>query len=216
MPSPLDTQKIWKYFSVMRLVRYLLLFSLAWAIAQVLAYFSHVLVIFIFAGILAFLLNFPVVWLCRWMPRWLATLVTFAFALLLLGGLAATLGFALLSQAQQLLQQAPGLLESAIDLLENLQAALQARDISIDFTIFETQVRRQALEFINLGFTALQTILFNLVDLFLVVIVAFFMLLDGRRLWRLLLRLFPPQLRGSFATALQKNSSCKFSIDRLK
>ncbi|MEO0011971.1 MAG: hypothetical protein RLZZ535_360 [Cyanobacteriota bacterium] len=52
-----------------KLIRYLLLFTLAWAIAQVLAYFETVIVVFILAAILAFILNYPVQWLTRFLPR---------------------------------------------------------------------------------------------------------------------------------------------------
>jgi predicted PurR-regulated permease PerM len=55
-----NNNRMWKHINNAQLVRYLLLFALAWAIAQVLAYFATVLIIFIFAAILAFLLNYPV------------------------------------------------------------------------------------------------------------------------------------------------------------
>lgn len=77
-------------------------------IAQVLAYFETVLIIFIFSAILAFLLNYPVRWACRFMPQRLAVVLVFLLALLILGGLMATLGLAAISQAQQLLQMVGG------------------------------------------------------------------------------------------------------------
>ncbi len=203
--SSVDAHKLWEYLNNTRLVRYVLLFILAWAIVQVLAYFSTVLVIFIFAAILAFLLNFPVKWLSKWMPRWLAAIIAFLLGILLVGGLIATLGLAILSQSQQLLQQAPLLLESAIGWIESLQVALQERNIAIDLTDFEAQLRAQSLNAISIGFSTLQSILFHLVDLLLIAIVAFFMLLDGRRLWKFLMRLFPCHLQQNLTTAIQNN-----------
>lgn len=200
-----NTNKLWAHLNNARLTRYLLLFALTWAIAQVLAYFETVLVVFIFAAILAFLLNYPVKWACRVMPRWLAVILVFLLALLVLAGLMATLGVAAISQAQQLLEQAPQLLESAIAPLRNLQLFLQNRNISVDFSTVEAQVREQAVGLIGTGLSTIQSVLFNLLDLILIAVVAFFMLLDGQRLWQFLMKLFPPHLRQDLTTAIQKN-----------
>lgn len=203
--STVNPNRIWEHLNNARLVRYLLLFALAWAIAQVLAYFETVLIIFIFAAILAFLLNYPVKWVCRFMPRWLAVGLVFLLALLVLGGLMATLGLAAISQAQQLLQQAPQLLESAIALLNNIQSFLKSRDITVDFSPFEAQLREQAIGILGQGFATIQSMIFSLLDLILIAVIGFFMLLDGRRLWRFLMKLFPLHLRQDLTTAIQKN-----------
>lgn len=200
-----STNKLWEYLNNTRLIRYLLLFAFAWAIVQVLAYFETVLVVFIFAAILAFLLNYPVKWACRFVPRWLAVVLVFLLTLLVLGGLMATLGLAVVSQAQQLLKQAPQFLESAIALLTNLQSFLQSRNITVDFSTFETQLREQALGLIGMGFATIQTVLFSALDVILIAVVGFFMLLDGRRLWDLIMKLFSPRLRQELTTAIQKN-----------
>ncbi|MDX2232580.1 MAG: AI-2E family transporter [Leptolyngbyaceae cyanobacterium bins.349] len=205
METPKDNNKVWEHLNNARLVRYLLLFALAWAIVQVLAYFETVLIVFIFATILAFLLNYPVKFATRFMPRWVAVVLVFLLALLLLGGLMATLGLAAISQAQQLLQQAPQVLDSAIALLENIQAFLQSKNITVDISTFETQLREQALGVVAVGFATIQNLLFNLLDLVLIAVVGFFMLLDGRRLWNLMMRLFSPRFRHDLTLAIQKN-----------
>lgn len=203
--SKINASHVWQHLSSSRLIRYLLLFALAWAIAQVLAYFETVLVIFTFAAILAFLLNYPVQFLSRFAPRWLATVLVFVMALITIAGLMATLGLAAISQAQQLLQQAPQKLESVIELLESIQVFLQNRNITVDFSTFETQLREQAPNLIGIGFTTIQSVLLSLLDLVLIAVVSFFMLLDGRRLWRLLMKLFPPRVGQDLTTAIQKN-----------
>ncbi|XHX76369.1 MAG: AI-2E family transporter [Stenomitos frigidus ULC029] len=205
MKSPKANIRGWEHLNNARLIRYLLLFALAWAIVQVLAYFETVLVIFIFAAILAFLLNYPVRWVSRWMPRWLAVLIVFLLSLLVIGGAIATLGLTIISQAQQLLGQSPQLVESAINLLENLQTFLNNRNITVDFSTFEAQLREQALGVIGMGLATLQNLLFNLLDLILIAVVGFFMLLDGKRLWNLLMKLFPHRLREDITVVIQKN-----------
>jgi predicted PurR-regulated permease PerM len=199
------TNQWWDQLSNAKLVRYLLLFALAWAIVQVLAYFETVLIIFIFAAILAFLLNYPVKWVSRFMPRWTAVVVVFLLSLLILGGLLATLGLAVISQAQQLLGQAPQLFNFALEVLRTLQSLLTKWNFNVDFTTVEAQLREQALSTLGVGFATLQNILFSLVDLILIAVVAFFMLLDGKRLWKFVVRVFPPHLQQDVTVAIQKN-----------
>lgn len=198
-------QKLSKHLTNTRLVRYLLLFALAWAIVQVIAYFANVLIIFLFAAILAFLLNYPVQWLARFMPRWLAVTLVFLLTILILGALMATLGLAALSQAQEFLEQIPELSDRAIDWLKSLQMFLERRNISLDFNTFEAQLREQAVNIVGIGFETIQNLLISLLDLILVAVVAFFMLLDGKHLWHFLLGIFPPHLRANLNTAITKN-----------
>ena len=68
---------IWNNFNNTNLIRYVLLFILGWAIVQIVAYFSSVIIIFIFAAIFAFLLSFPVQWAARIVPRGIAVISVF-------------------------------------------------------------------------------------------------------------------------------------------
>ena len=186
-----------------QLVRYLLLFALGWVLIKVIAYFETVLVIFVFAAIVAFLLNHPVIWVSRFMPRWLAVVLVFLLALLILSVLTATVGLTIVSQVQQILQQAPQLLDSAIALLKNFP--FLPNNISFDFKAFEAQLRQQALSLVSTGLTTIQNLLLSLLDLILIIVVAFFMLLDGKPLWNFVLRIFPQHLRSELTLAITKN-----------
>lgn len=205
LPANQSWHQLWIQLNNAKLVRYLLLFALAWAIVQVLAYFETVLVIFIFAAILAFLLNYPVRWVSRFLPHWAAVISVFLISLLMIGSLIATLGLTLVSQAQQLLEQGPQLFNFALELLENFQSLLTRWNLNVDFSMVETQLRAQALSTLGIGFATLQNLLFSLVDLILIAVVAFFMLLDGQRLWQFVVRAFPRHLRQDITVAIQKN-----------
>ena len=195
---------MWKRLNNNQLIRYLLLFALGWVLVQVVAYFESVLIIFVFAAITAFLLNYPVVWVSRFMPRWLAVILVFLLTLLILGVLTATVGLTIVDQIQQLLKQAPQLLDDAIALLKNLPF-LQNKNIAFDFDTFEAQLREQALSIVGTGLSTIQNLLFSLLDLILIVVVAFFMLLDGKPLWNFALRIFPKHLRSELTVTITKN-----------
>lgn len=201
-PTP---RSIWDNLNNSKLVRYLLLFALAWATIQVLAYFETVVVIFIFSAIFAFLLSFPTRWAARIMPRGIAAVLVFLLSLLILLGIVATLGIAAFSQAQQLVDQAPDLLNGAIGLLDDLQALLQRINLNVDLSQIEDQLRDQALATLGMGFTTLQSVLVNTLDLIVIAVVTLFMLLDGKRLWDFLLKLFPRGMRDRITEAIQKN-----------
>ena len=194
---------MWKRLNNSQLIRYLLLFALGWVFVQVVAYFETVLVIFVFAAITAFLLNYPVVWVSRFMPRWLAVIIVFLLTLLILSVLTATVGLTIVSQAQQILKQAPQLLDDAIALFQDLPFV--SNNVAFDFNAFEAQLRQQALSIIGTGLTTIQNLLLSLLDLILIIVVAFFMLLDGKPLWNFALRIFPQHLRSELTVAIAKN-----------
>lgn len=200
-----NIKRFWENLNNAKLIRYLLLFTLGWAIIQVLAYFDTVLIVFIFAGVLAFLLSYPVKWVERFLPHGVAVTIVFLSSLMLVGVLIATLGFTILSQAQQLFTQAPQFIESAISLIERLQNILTRFNFQVDFQGIEEQIRNQALVFLGNGFTTIQALFSNFIDLVLILVVAFFMLLDGKRAWNFILKIFPESFRHRFNQAIKKN-----------
>lgn len=188
-----------------KLVRYLLFFALGWGIVQVLAYFSTVIVIFILAAVLAFLLHYPVQWLERFLPHTIAVVLVFLLSLLIFAGFTLTIGFAALSQGQELLNQAPEFVNFTIALLERLQALLEQQNLQVDFSAIEEEIRNQALAGIAIGFGTAQKLLASLVDIVLIAVVAFFMLLNGEKLWDFIIKLFPEHLRSQITGAIQRN-----------
>ncbi len=203
--NDVNIKKLWEQLNNAKLIRYVLLFALGWGIVQLLSYFATVIVIFIFAGILAFLLSYPVRWLERFLPHSIAVIIVFLLSLLLLIGLIATLGFAILSQGQELVNQAPKFLDSVISLLETLQGFLINLNFQVDFKAIEEELRNQVLSFIASGLVTIQGLLFNFIDLILIAVVAFFMLLDGQRVWNFILKLFPQNFREKLTVAIQQN-----------
>jgi predicted PurR-regulated permease PerM len=200
-----NIRRFWQQLNNSKLIRYVLLLAIGWAISQIFAYFSTVIVIFIFAGILAFLLSYPVKWAERFLPHGIAVILVFLLSLLVVVGLIATLGFAVLSQFQQILEQAPQFAEYAISLLESLQNILTRFNFQVDFQLIEEELRNRILGIIGNGWTTVQVLLTNLIDLILIAVVAFFMLLDGKRVWNFLMKVFPPNVRERLTLAIQQN-----------
>lgn len=195
----------WEQLNNAKLIRYVLLLAIGWAIIQIFAYFSTVIVIFIFAGILAFLLSYPVKWSERFLPHGVAVISVFLLSLLVLGLLITTLGFAILSQFQQIIEQAPQFLEYVIFLLDRLQNVLTRFNFQVDLQLVEEELRNRILAGLGTGLTTFQGLLTNLVDFILIIVVAFFMLLDGHKVWNFVMKIFPRHLRHRLTLAIQQN-----------
>jgi predicted PurR-regulated permease PerM len=123
----------------------------------------------------------------------------------MLVAIVATLGTAIFSQTQQLVERAPLLLDSAISSIERLIVFLRRWNINIDLSELETQLRTQVPSTVGFGLVMLQSIFVNLLDLIIIAVVSLFMLLDGKRLWDLVLKIFPIGMRDRVTFVVRKN-----------
>lgn len=181
-----------------------------WLLSQFFRYFEHLITVLIVSAILAFLLNYPVRILVRfYRSRSQAVIVVLLLALTILVILGITLVPILINQTAELLNKIPDWLEASNTNLDRLHAWTKQRDLPIDFKAvtsrlnanIESQV--QALATQVLGF-ALGT-LSGLLDTVLVVVLAFYMLVYGAKLWQGLISLLPPQIGLPFSEALRLN-----------
>lgn len=192
-------------FNNTKLIRYLLLILLGWAIAQILAYFETILIIFIFAAILAFLLSYPVRWLENFLSHSWSVCLVFLLSILSFILVALTLGFAVLSQGQQIIDQLPKLLDELFLIGEQLDSLFARLNFPVNLEMIQAQLRDYVLSQIGLSLAIFPKIFTNLIDLILITVVAFFMLLDGAKLWLFCLKLFPSHLRNQITVAVKRN-----------
>lgn len=200
-----SAKRFWARLNNSVLLRFLLFFSAGWAFIQILDYFEILLVVFIFAAVLAFLLNYPTEWLSRFLPRRLAVGLVFLGSLVLIGGLLLTIAFAVFSQGELLLQSIIDLLNTLGQMVEQLENYLQARNIQIDLGEVEAQARNFILNVLGASFATAQAFLRNTIILILILVIAFFMMLSGQQLWLLALRGFPPPLQHRIGQTVQQN-----------
>jgi predicted PurR-regulated permease PerM len=190
------------------LVRFLLFFASGWALTQLLAYFETVIVIFAFAAILAFLLSYPVQWLEHYIPRGIAVILVFLLSLMIILGLTVTVGLSILSQAQQLINSITLFLNSLVPLTGQLEEFLRERNIQVNLNAIQQQLQNQILSGLSLGIgytlSTVQIFFANFINLILITVIAFFMVLDGQRLWVFTLKLVPKHSRNRFAIIVKR------------
>lgn len=181
-----------------------------WLVTLVLRYFEHLLTVLVVSAILAFLLNYPVEFFERArIKRIGAVVIVLLVAVTMLVILGVTLVPVLVAQTTQLLEKIPGWLEASRQNLDFWDAWARTRSFPIDLKSFggrvSTQIESQIQEVATqaLGF-ALGTVS-GLIDSTLVIVLAFYMLLYGGRLWQGLINLLPLKFGIPISESLRKN-----------
>ncbi|MBD2006056.1 MULTISPECIES: AI-2E family transporter [Cyanophyceae] len=207
MSEPLG-KNLWERLNNSALVRFLLLFACGWAGVEILEYFETVIVIFTFAAIVAFLLSYPVRSLHRFVPHGVAVTVVFIFGMTLIVGLTVTVGISVVSQGQQLIESLTTFFNSMLPLLERLENYLRQRNIQVNLNLIEEQFREQLLAGLGIGLgyslATIQIFFANFLNLILIAVVSFFMLLDGDRLWNLLIKFVPNHLQNRVTLVIKR------------
>jgi predicted PurR-regulated permease PerM len=181
-----------------------------WLLSQIFHYFLHPITILSIAAILAFLLNYPVEFFERApMNRAQAVIIVLLVTLTVVVILGVTLVPLVIDQTIQLLNKIPDLLTASQANLEHLEEFARKRRLPINLRIVSSQINSnienvvQQLASGALGFAG--TLLSGLLDLVLVVVLAFYMLLYGDRVWNGLINHLPPHIRVPFTSSLRLN-----------
>ncbi|TVU52728.1 MAG: AI-2E family transporter [Arthrospira sp. PLM2.Bin9] len=176
---------------------------------QTLNYVGELVTILIVAGLIAFILNAPVAKLKRFIPRGVAAALVYLVAATLVVIVALTVVPPVLNQTRQFIAKLPELAESGQQQLALFQAWSSERNLPFDVGILQQQLlnklqgQAQAIATKSLGLV-LGT--FNwFIDLILIVVLSFYMLLDGDKLWSGLTRIISPKIRVVLTESLQRN-----------
>ncbi len=202
------TPNFWARLNNLVLVRFLLLIASGWAFVKVLAYFETVIVIFSFAAIVAFLLSYPVRSLQRFLPRGVAVALVFFLGMAIIAGITITVSLSVLSQWQQLLESLTTFFNSLIPIVEQLERFLRSRNIQLNLNLIQEHFSEQLLTGVGAGIgyslNTIKIFFANFLNLILIAVVAFFMLLDGERLWGIILKLVPEHLQNRFTVVIKR------------
>jgi predicted PurR-regulated permease PerM len=175
------------------LLRYLLLFACAWVTVLLINYFYGTIALFTAAGIFAALLNYPVVWLTRYLPRGWAIAITFLSAVALLLGIFALLGLEVLNQGQ--------------NLLTNLRDGLKPGGLPQEFLNqlnFNSVIGTLRTSLAS-GLSIAQSIFSSVFVGIFGAVISLYMLIDGEKLWQMSLKLVPLASRDRFAMTFQQS-----------
>jgi predicted PurR-regulated permease PerM len=189
------SSKFWQSLSTSALVRYILLFCCGWITVLLIEYFYSTIALFTVAGIFAALLNYPVAWLSRYIPRGFAIAITFLTAVTLLLGTITLLGLEVLNQGEGLITQ----LTNAI----NDERLIPFRDLLKQLEIQE--ILRTLQTSLQSGLGIVQRIFSSVFTAIFGTVICLYMLIDGDKLWKSFLRLLPERSRDRFAQTFRQS-----------
>ena len=200
-----NENQFWNQISSNVLVRFLLLFASGWALLTVFNYFENILFTFSVAAILAFLLNYPVRYLERFLGRGFARGIVIVVTLVIIISLIVALGLSVLHQLEQLIALITERLSSPESSLDKLTNFLAGRNINIDFTRAEQLIENALTSSINFLITALSSLPNTILNFIFILVISFFMLVDGEKLWLLILKLIPIRQRDRLTQVIQQS-----------
>jgi predicted PurR-regulated permease PerM len=181
-----------------------------WLLSVLFNYFKHPITILSVAAILAFLLNYPVKLFERArITRTQAVIIVLLVTLTLVGILGVTLVPIVIDQTIQLLNKIPDWLTASQANLEQLQAFAKQRRLPLDLRILSNQINASIQNIVQqlasgaVGVAG--TLLSGLLNIVLVVVLAFYMLLYGDRVWYGLIKLLPSHIGIPLTISLQLN-----------
>jgi predicted PurR-regulated permease PerM len=171
---------------------------------------SHAVWVFLISIIVAMLLNPLVLAMGRIKcPRWLAVPLVYLVFIGVVVVIFYFLGPPLIRQFQRLFEAIPGWLESFNNLLRDLEGWLASHNLDVNLQIntddivnwLESHGTQSIGTVLSVGWNVAGAI----VNLFLTVVVSFYMLIDGKRIFRFLCRVAPgePGVAQSYVRGLQ-------------
>lgn len=171
---------------------------------------SHAVFVFLISVIVALLLNPVVLTMGRIKcPRWLAVPVVYLAFVGVIALIVIFLGPPLARQFQRLFVAIPTWLDSVNGLLGDLQAWLATHAIDVNLHMntedivnwLQTHGSQSVGAVVTLGWSVMAAF----VNMFLTIVVSFYMLIDGKRLFRFLCRISPgdPAVKEGYVRGLQ-------------
>ncbi|WP_448570297.1 AI-2E family transporter [Trichothermofontia sp.] len=203
MPKRAETEPLWASIKTRSLVRFLLFFAAGWAGVTLLQYFQTIIFTFTIAAILAFLLNYPVQYLKQFIGRGFALGVVIITSLLVILSLASALLITVVNQVQRLIESIQFAVSADQNLLGTVEGWLGRLNIQIDLQTIGRIVENAlnfSINFVSGSLAALPNTFFTVI---IILVVTFFMLIDGESLWHFGLRLVPDDNRDRFALAMK-------------
>jgi predicted PurR-regulated permease PerM len=173
-------------------------------------FFQHLLTMVLVAAILAFLLNYMVRLFKRFgMRHNTAVILVFLLTVALFVFLGITLVPNLVNQITQFTGRLPEWLSAGQKNLQFLDGWAKERNLNLDIgriiANVNGQIERQIESIAKTSVSIALGTVSTLIDSMIIVVLAFYMLLYGDRLWRGMLRLFPAEFSVPFNQALHLN-----------
>lgn len=191
------------------LITWSLVFVAGWLTTQALSYVGGLISILLTAALIAFLLNYPVDALRKLLPRTVAAAIVYLASFLLVVLLLVTLLPPVINQGVQFITGLPNLLAQAQDKLTGFQVWSDEHGFPINVQLLTSQVlsRTQAIaeSTATRGVSLVLGTVNRFVDFTLILVISFYMLIDGDRLWNAFTSVLTPSIQQELTVSLRTN-----------
>lgn len=191
------------------LITWLLVLVTGWGTLSALDYVGEIISILLTASLIAFLLNYAARVLRPFLPRTVAAILVYLVAAVFVVLIALTLAPPVFNQGRQLVTRFPELLEQGQQQLVDFQAWSLQHNLPFDVRILGTQllarIQAQAEAIASTGLGLVVGTFSWFIDLILVLVLSFYMLIDGERLWRGLTSIVSAKISYGLTQALRRN-----------
>ncbi|MFB2977244.1 AI-2E family transporter [Microseira sp. BLCC-F43] len=181
-----------------------------WLGLLVFHYFQSIIGILVIATILSFLLDYPVGFLRqRGMERTRAVLLVVLFTLLILGAFGLTLAPLLIDQLNGLIVRLPSWIASGTQQLQAFRDWAAERNLPINiFELASQTIGRLSSQLQSLTGQGIKFVLDTLgsvINVILTIVLTFYLLLHGERLWDGIFQWFPSTVGSQIRQSLRQN-----------
>ncbi len=191
------------------LITWLLILVTGWVTLSALRYVGELISILLTAALIAFLLNYAVAAVQPFLPRTIAAVLVYLAAAIGVVFIALTLAPPVFNQGRQLVTNLPTLLQEGQEQLTSFQTWSAEHNLPFDVRILASQllarVQTQAEAIASTGLGLVVGTFNWFLDLILVLVISFYMLIDGDRLWQGLTSILSPRIREGLTQSLQRN-----------
>lgn len=191
------------------MITWLLVLAASWATLVTIGYVGELVSVFLTAALLAFLFNYPVKVLQKFLPRTLAVALVYLAAIFAITFIGLTVVPPLFNQGVQLVTNLPSLVQSGREQLDNFQVWSLEHNLPFDVRILASQllsrVQAQAEVIASKGLGLVVGTFNWFLDLIFILVISFYMLIDGERVWGGITSFLSPIVSQVLTESLQKN-----------
>ncbi|HEY9301889.1 MAG TPA: AI-2E family transporter, partial [Phormidium sp.] len=209
--NQLPMNKDYSIFSPVQkfIITWLLILAASWATLVTIGYVGELVSIFLTSALIAFLFNYPVKVLQQFLPRILAILLVYLVAIVTIILIGLTVVPPVFNQGVQLVTNLPSLVESGRQQLDNFQVWSLEHNLPFDVRILASQLlsraQAQAEVITSKGLGLVVGTFSWFLDLIFILVISFYMLIDGERVWGVLTSILSPLIREELTESLQRN-----------
>lgn len=191
------------------LITWLLILVTGWFTVKTFSYFGELISIVLTAALIAFLLNYAVIALKIVIPRALAAVLVYLGAAVLVGFIVLILLPIVINQGGQLIDRLPDIIAEGEEKLNYFQIWSAEHHLPFNVEILTSQtlanIQEKAEAITSKSFDIVLGTFNWLVDFILIVVLSFYMIIDGENLWCSATCFFVPKIQIGLTKTLRKN-----------